>query len=83
MYFTNYSGFAKINETIYLPFSTALEPTAHPAPTATVAPTLSAHDAPNVNAPVRKHTAPDTRPKAAVPASHTAPIPAEDPILQA
>ena len=78
-----YSGYAQINEAIYLPFSKALEPAAQPAPTKTVAPTAATHDSPNVNIPVAIHTAPAPRPKPAVTPSHTAAIPAEDPILQA
>ena len=58
-------------------------PAAHPAPTATVAPMAAMHDSPNVIIAVAIHTAPDARPKVAVPASHTPAITAEDPILQA
>ena len=68
---------------MYSPFSAALVPTAHPTPTATVAPKAATHDSPNVIIPVAIHTAPDTRPKPAVPASHAVAITAEDPILQA
>ena len=68
---------------MYSPFSAALVPTAHPTPTATVAPKAATHDSPNVIIPVAIHTAPDTRPKPAVPASHASAIPAEDFILQA